>query len=122
MKKPPQRAGKKQVAKPRVSEKVERSATPPFPSNVTPRPPRPPALAAVPVSATSEDGSSLLPLLLGVALGFSLLVVAITATPPWMLPRQLVMPVYEHREAVMFGGLATAISIGLGLVVALLGS
>jgi hypothetical protein len=122
VKKPPQKIVKRQTTKPRVSEKLERSATPPFPSDVTPRPPGPPALAAVPVSATSEDGSSLVPLLLGVALGVSLLVVVLTATPPWMLPSQMVTPVYEHRETVMLGALATATSIGLGLVIALLGS
>jgi hypothetical protein len=122
VKKPPRKIVKKQVAKPRVSEKLERSATPPFPSNVTPRPPGPPALAAVPVSATSGDGSSLLPLLLGIALGLSVLLVALTAAPPWMWPEQLVMPVYEHRETVMLSALAAATSIGLGLAIALLGS
>jgi hypothetical protein len=73
------------------------------------------------VSATSEDASTLLPLLLWVALGFSLLVVAVTATPDWMLPRQIVMPVYEHREPVMFAALATAVGMGLGLAITLLG-
>jgi hypothetical protein len=34
----------------------------------------------------------------------------------------MVRPVYEHREAVIVGGIATTASIGLGLVITLLGS
>jgi hypothetical protein len=70
----------------------------------------------------AKSSSSSLALLLGVALGLSLLVIAVAVTPPWMLPRQMVRPVYEHREAVIVGGIATTASIGLGLVITLLGS
>jgi hypothetical protein len=43
-------------------------------------------------------------------------------TPPWLLPRQMVRPVYEHREAVIVGGIATTVTAALVLVLTLLGS
>jgi hypothetical protein len=92
-----------------------------------PRPPDAPAIASVaPVSASvataSETSSNLLPLLLGIALVLSLIVVAVAATPPWVLPRQVSVVTYEHREAVMTGGTAIAVSIAVGLLISLLGS
>jgi hypothetical protein len=90
-------------------------------SIVSKRPrPGPPATAGVPVAAKSSSSS--LALLLGVALGLSLLVVAVAVTPPWLLPRQMVRPVYEHREAVIVGGIATTATAALVLVLTLLGS
>ena len=80
----------------------------------------PPAASGVPAAAKSSSSS--LALLLGVALGLSLLVVAVAVTPPWLLPRQMVRPVYEHREAVIVGGIATTVTIGFVLVLTLLGS
>lgn len=82
--------------------------------------PGPPAASGVPVAA--KGSSSSIALLLGAALGLSLLVVAVAATPPWLLPRQMVRPVYEHREAVIVGAVATAVSVAIGLVIALFGS
>jgi hypothetical protein len=70
----------------------------------------------------AKSSSSSLALLLGVALGLSLLVIAVAVTPPWMLPRQMVRPVYEHREAVIVGGIATTATAALVLVLTLLGS
>jgi hypothetical protein len=64
----------------------------------------------------------LLPLLLGGLLLLSLLVAAIAAIPPWVLPRNLNVVAYEHRETILAGGVAAAVSIGLGLAIALLGS
>jgi hypothetical protein len=92
-----------------------------------PRPPDAPATAAVaPVTASvasvSVTSSNLLPLLLGIALALSLIVVAVAATPPWVLPRHVNMVAYEHREAVMTGGTAIAVSIAVGLLIALVGS
>ncbi len=72
--------------------------------------------------ASTKRSSNSFALLLGVALGLSLLVIVVAATPPAMLPRQIAQPVYENREAIMYGAVATAISIGLGLAIALLGS
>jgi hypothetical protein len=80
----------------------------------------PPATSGVPVAA--KTSSSSLALLLGLALGLSLLVVVVAATPPWLLPSQIVRPVYEHREAVIVGGVATTVTIVLVLVLTLLGS
>jgi hypothetical protein len=115
----------------RVEKKEQpkrKAAVAPAGSNWTPRGPDPlgpSVVAADPVSATVssvEPTSHLLPLLLAAALGLALLVVAVAATPPWVVPRQMNVLVYEHREPVIVWGLATAISIGLGLLVALLGS
>jgi hypothetical protein len=106
--------------KPTVKRRVGKVV--PAISNESPGPPRPTALAGVPVASSTSSSSSTLPLLLGIALGLSLLAVALAATPPWLLPRQMAGPVDEHREAVMFGGMAIAISIGIGFMIAVLGS
>jgi hypothetical protein len=124
--KPVKRQRTKPVEKKKRNEKTE--AVVPAGSNWTPRGPDPLAssvVASEPVSATVsavDTSSSLLPLALGAALGLALLVVAVAATPPWVVPRQMNVLVYEHREPVIVWGLAMAISIGLGLLVALLGS
>jgi hypothetical protein len=77
----------------------------------------------VPVgSSSANSSSSSLALLLGAALVLSLLVAALAAVRASVLPRQADVFVHEHREAVMFGGAATAVSIALGLMIALLGS
>jgi hypothetical protein len=82
-------------------------------------------LATTPVAVdvqTAGSSSMLLPLLLGGLLLLSLLVAAIAAIPPWVLPRNLNVLAYEHRETILAGGVAAAVSIGLGLAIALLGS
>jgi hypothetical protein len=97
-------------------------------SDWTPRPPDDPGLpvlATTPVAVgvqTAGSSSTLLPLLLGGLLLLSLLVAAIAAIPPWVLPRNVNVLAYEHRETIFAGGMAAAISIGLGLAIALLGS
>jgi hypothetical protein len=52
----------------------------------------------------------------------SLIVVAIALTPPWALPRSVGIVVYEQREQFVFGGIATAMGIGLGLLFTLAAS
>jgi len=79
----------------------------------------PTSLGPTVASIRSGSSSSLLPLLLGIALGLSLIVVAIALTPPWALPRSIGIVVYEQREQLVYGGLATAIGIGLGLLITL---
>lgn len=82
-------------------------------------------LATTPVAVgvqTAGSSSTLLPLLLGGLLLLSLLVAALAAIPPWVLPRNLDVLAYEHRETIVAGGVAAAVSIGLGLAIALLGS
>jgi hypothetical protein len=94
----------------------------------TPRPPDDPrvrVLATTPVAVGIQSpgsSSSLLPLLLSGLLLLSLLVAAAAAIPPWVLPRNVNVLAYEHRETIVFGGVAAAVSIGLGLAIALLGS
>jgi hypothetical protein len=78
-----------------------------------------PVAAGVPGSASS---STLLPLVLGGLLLLSLVVAAIAAIPPWVMPRNVNVLAYEHRETIVAGGVAAAVSIGLGLAIALVGS
>jgi len=64
------------------------------------------------------------PILLAIALGFSLLIVAMAATTPWLLPRlprPALVVVYERRDAVIFGALTIAFGIALGLMIAVVG-
>lgn len=76
--------------------------------------------AVVPVATlTSGSSSSLLPLLLGIALVLSLIVVGLAMTPPGALPRPVGIVVYEQRDSLVYGGLATALAIGLGLLITL---
>ena len=94
----------------------------------TPRPPDDPGvpvLATTPVAVGVQSAgasSSLLPLLLSGLLLLALLVAAAAAIPPWVLPRNVNVLAYEHRETIVAGGVAAAVSIGLGLAIALVGS
>jgi hypothetical protein len=77
----------------------------------------------VPVASVgSSSSSTLLPILLGVGLGLSLMVVAVALTPPWVLPRPVGAVVYDRRDLLVFAGIATALSIGLGLLITLASS
>jgi hypothetical protein len=97
-------------------------------STWTPRGPDalgPASLATTPVAAAVGDTSSsanALRILLAGALLLSLLVVAVAAIQPWLVPRHVNGLAYEHREAVMTGGTAVAVGIAIGLAMALLGS
>jgi hypothetical protein len=72
----------------------------------------------VPVASVgSSSSSTLLPILLGVGLGLSLLVVSIAVTPPWVLPRGVGAIVYDRRDSLVYAGIATALSIGVGLLI-----
>ena len=73
-------------------------------------------------SLSSDSSSSLLPLLLGIALVLSLIVVAIALTPPGALPRPVGIVVYEQRDSLVYAGAAIALGIGLGLLITLAGS
>jgi hypothetical protein len=84
-----------------------------------------PATLATPVAAAVGDSSSsanALRVVLACAFLLSLLVVAVAAIPPWLVPRHVNGLAYEHREAVITGGTAVAASIAIGLAIALLGS
>jgi outer membrane biosynthesis protein TonB len=111
-------------AKPKAERKASRSAGS---STSLPRSPDKPLVAsAAPVPATAATVTAtsrhFLQLLLGVLLVISVIFVALAATPPWLLPRRVFLATYAHREAVITGGTTIAISIAIGLVVALLGS
>ena len=110
-----------------VARKKPKAAAVPVASDWTPRGPDPLGLTTIVASqaalATGVDGgsSSTFLLLLGVALIVSLLLIAVGATPPWVLPRHITL-VVDHRETILFSGLVASLSIALGLAVALLGS
>jgi hypothetical protein len=99
------------------------------PATSTSGPPPPPEITqlgpaslgtVVPVaSLTSGSSSSLLPLLLGIALVLSLIVVGIALTPPALLPRPVGIVVYEQRDSLVYAGAAIALGIGLGLLITL---
>jgi hypothetical protein len=77
------------------------------------------ASGVAPVAATSKtSSSSLVPLLFGIALGLSLFVVVLGLVPPWALPGPVLALVYNRRDALIFGGFATAAGLGLGLAIA----
>jgi hypothetical protein len=78
-----------------------------------------PATPASVSSAGSGSSSVVLPLLLGIVLGLSLSAVAIALTPASVLPRPVGIMVYEWRDLLVFAGIATALSIGLGLLITL---
>jgi hypothetical protein len=75
--------------------------------------------SVVPLAAESSASSStLVPLLFGLALGLSLFVVIVGMAPPRALPRPVLALVYNRRDALIFGGFATAAGIGLGFAIA----
>jgi len=77
------------------------------------------ASSVVPATAASSAHSSrFVPLLFGLALGLALLVVLLGLAPPWVLPGPVLALVYNRRDALIFGGFATAAGLGLGLAIA----
>jgi hypothetical protein len=60
-----------------------------------------------------------LPLLLGIALVLSLVVVGLALTPPGALPRPVGILVYEQRDSLVYAGAAIALGIGIGLLITL---
>ncbi len=71
---------------------------------------------SLPHSSASLGG---LAVVLGIVLGLSLLVMAVALTPPWILPGPVGALVYDRRDYLFYGGVATALSIGLGIVITL---
>jgi hypothetical protein len=83
------------------------------------------SLATTPVAAAvggTNSSANALRVVLACTLLLSLLVVAVAAIAPSLVPRHVNGLAYEHREAVITGGAAVAASIAIGLAVALLGS
>jgi hypothetical protein len=61
----------------------------------------------------------LLSLVLGIALGLSLMIVAVALTPARMMRRSVAVIVENRRETLLYGGVAATLAIGLGLGTAL---
>jgi hypothetical protein len=70
-------------------------------------------------TANSSSSATLVPIVLAAALGLSLILVGLALAPPWVLPRPVGIVVYERRDPLVFAGIATALSIGLGLLITL---
>ena len=61
----------------------------------------------------------LLSLALGIALGLSLMIVALALTPARVMRRSVAVIVEDRRETLLYGGMAAAFGIGLGLGITL---
>jgi hypothetical protein len=62
----------------------------------------------------------LLPLVLGIALGLSLMIVAVALTPAWAMRKgSLAAVVEDRRETLLYTGVAVALAIGVGVGIAL---
>jgi hypothetical protein len=61
----------------------------------------------------------LLSVVLGIALGLSLMIVAVALTPARMMRRSVAAIVEDRRETLLYGGVAATLAIGLGLGTAL---
>ena len=61
----------------------------------------------------------LLSLVLGIALGLSLMIVAVALTPARMMRRSVAVIVEDRRETLLYGGVVAALGIGLGLGITL---
>jgi hypothetical protein len=61
----------------------------------------------------------LLSLVLGIALGLSLMIVAVALTPARVMRRSVAVIVEDRRETLLYGGVAAALAIGLGLGITL---
>jgi hypothetical protein len=58
-------------------------------------------------------------LVLGIAFGLSLLIVAVALTPARVMRRSVAVIVEDRREALLYGGVAATLAIGLGLGITL---
>jgi hypothetical protein len=61
----------------------------------------------------------LLSIVLGIALGLSLMIVAVALTPARVMRRSVAVIVEDRRETLLYGGVAAALAIGLGLGITL---
>jgi hypothetical protein len=60
-----------------------------------------------------------LSLVLGIALGLSLMIVAVALTPARAMRRSVAIIVEDRRETLLYGGVAAALGLGLGLALTL---
>ncbi len=80
-------------------------------------------VAALPAAAVgSEDATPLLRFAFWIMLGLLLVVLAVAAAPPRVLPASVGIVVGKRRESLFCVGAVTALSIGVGVGIVLLGS
>jgi Tfp pilus assembly protein PilN len=61
----------------------------------------------------------LLSLVLGIALGFALMMIAVALTPARAMRRSVAVILEDRRETVLYAGVAAALAICLGLGISL---
>lgn len=66
------------------------------------------------------SGLMLVSLVLGIALGLSLMLVAVALTPARVMRRSVAVIVEDRRETLLYGGVAAALGVGVGLGLTLL--
>ena len=76
--------------------------------------------AGVPVATvTTSPPSSMLPLVLGIALGLSLMIVGVAFAPAWAMRESFAVVVEDRRETLLYTGVAVWLAVGLGLGISL---
>jgi hypothetical protein len=80
------------------------------------------SVVSSPPLATAGTGSPslLVPLVLAVAALIAVLTCGLALLPPRALPRQVVLMVYDRRDAMITGGLAMAGAMFIGIAITLL--
>jgi hypothetical protein len=73
-------------------------------------------------AAEPSSSSELVLLFLVISGGLSLVLLGLAATPPWALPRQVSLALYDHRQTLALTGIVIVASVGLAVVVAGLAS
>ena len=79
-------------------------------------------VAVLPAAAVVSEDAALLRFALWIMLGLSLVVLAVALATPRVLPASVGIVVEERRGSLFFFGTAMALSIGVGVAVAWLGS
>jgi hypothetical protein len=57
----------------------------------------------------------LLSVVLGIALGLSLMMVGVALTPAWAMRRSVAVVVGDRRDTLLYTGIAVALAIGVGV-------
>jgi hypothetical protein len=79
-------------------------------------------VAVVPVVAVDSAARARIPLPLWVMLALSLVVLAFALTPPRVLPASVGIVLAERRQALVYAGIAALLGIGVGFLIASVGS
>ncbi len=73
-------------------------------------------------AAERSSSSALVLLFLVISGSLSLVLLGLAAMPPWALPRQVSLVLYDHRQTLGLTGIVIVASVGLAVVVAGLAS